>query len=83
MPNPVPTKPKRDGELPITYRPLRMLLDERKMKMSHLSKDLKIINTNTATKLLNDKPVSMDILVRLCHFLNVPIEQIIEILPPK
>lgn len=61
-----------------TYAKLRTLLDHRGISMRQLSRDTGIIS-NITGHLLNDRPVSMDKLAIVCRYLNVRIEDIVEV----
>lgn len=63
-----------------TYAKLRSLLDRRGISMRQLSRDTGIIS-NVTGHLNNDRPVSMDKLAIVCRYLNVRIEDIVEVIP--
>lgn len=61
-----------------TYKPLRELMEKRGMSFQHLRKN-GIVDSVAAVKLNNDDGyVSLRVLDKLCSYLNVSIEQIIE-----
>ncbi|RDV27746.1 helix-turn-helix domain-containing protein [Lysinibacillus capsici] len=61
-----------------TYQPLRDLMKERNLSFQHLRKFAKI-DSVAAVKLNNDDGyVSMHVLDKLCTYLSVSIDQIVE-----
>lgn len=64
----------------VTYKKLFKLLIDRSMK----KKDLQAaagLSPASITKLAKDEYVSMDVLVKVCHALNVDIGDIMEVIP--
>ena len=61
----------------ISYRKLWVQLAEREMSKSDLRKELNI-STGTLTKLNKNESVSLDILMRICEFLNCDIGDVCE-----
>lgn len=64
----------------ITYKKLWKLLIDRDMKKKELQQSAKI-SLSSMSKLSTNKPVSMDVLVRVCSSLGVDIGDIVEIVP--
>lgn len=60
------------------YSKLRFLLNKRGISFRQLSRDTGIIS-NITGHLNNDRPVSMDKLAIICRYLEVPIEDIVEV----
>lgn len=68
--------------MPISYAPLRKYLKENKLSPNKLY-ELGIITTNTATKINNDQTMNLSTIDTICQYLNVPIEQVVEIIPDE
>ena len=64
----------------ISYNRLWKLLVDRKMSKADLRK-IAGIAPNTMTKLRRDQEVTLTVLGRICHVLNVNIGDIVEFLP--
>ena len=62
--------------LVISYRPLWEVLESRGMDRQEL-KARGIVNHSTLYKLLNDEPVSMVSLMKVCDALDVPVERVV------
>ncbi len=67
----------------ISYKPFRVLVAERNLKVSDICKELNI-SPNTMAK-LNSKtddgePISLKNIEKLCKHFNVSIDQIVEII---
>lgn len=65
----------------ISYKPLRIHLVEIGMNINEL--DLNrggIINGATVSKLRHDKPMHLSSIVRVCRFLDLPIENVCEVI---
>jgi DNA-binding Xre family transcriptional regulator len=65
----------------ISYKKLWKLLIDRDMK----KKDLQIaakLSASTMSKLNKGQNIQTNVLVRICHFLECDISDIIEVLPP-
>lgn len=62
----------------VTYDKLRHLLIDRKIKLSVLCKALNI-SRPTKSKLDNDEIVNLEILIRICTYLNCDIGDIVSI----
>lgn len=66
-----------------TYEPLRNLLEERNISFRELRRELGI-HSVAAVQLNNDSGiVSLEIIDRICTYLDVPIEQVIRHIPEK
>lgn len=63
-----------------SYKRLFKLLIDRDMKKHQLCKAAGI-SSSSITKLVNDKNVSIDVLVKICTALNARIDEIMEIVP--
>lgn len=62
-----------------TYQKLRDLLDSRGISFRQLRRECGI-TSNCATDLNNDHPVSIEKLALICRYLDVPIEEVVEII---
>lgn len=62
----------------ISYKPLRVLLAQKDMKMTDLNK---ILPTSVTSKFNKDAPVNITTIDKICQFLNCSIQDVIEILP--
>jgi DNA-binding Xre family transcriptional regulator len=62
------------------YQPLRITLVKKGMKMSDLE-TLKggPLNARTVSKLRNDQTMNLESIVKVCRYLDVPIEQVVEV----
>lgn len=60
------------------YQPLRDYLDTHGLSVKWLMREVGF-STNVAVALNNDKPVTIEILANICRYLNVPIEQVVNI----
>jgi len=60
------------------YRPLRNYLDTHGSSVKALMREVGF-STNVAVALNNDKPVTIEVLANICRHLNVPIEQVVNI----
>jgi DNA-binding Xre family transcriptional regulator len=66
----------------ISYGPLKRTLSEMKIEL----KDLEtgnggVLNKRTVSKLRHNKTVNIESIERVCLFLNVPVEEVVEIKP--
>ena len=61
----------------ITYRKLWMKLAEKEIKKCEFQKELKS-SSNTLSKLGKNKPVSMDVLIKICTYLHCSFGDIVE-----
>lgn len=66
----------------ITYKKLWKLLIDHDIKKKDLQQ-LAGISPSSISKLSTNKPVSMDVLVRVCQALQVDVGKIMEVLPKK
>lgn len=62
----------------ISYKPLRHTLINNGLKVTNVCKELKISST-IRTKLNKDQPVSLKTIATICNYLDVPIEDVVEI----
>ena len=60
--------------LQVSYEPLWETLSDRDMKKADLKA---IITPATLKKLQNHEPVSLNVLMRLCEALDVPVEKVV------
>ena len=65
----------------ISYKPLKHTLVRKEMKMS----DLETVkggplNTRTVSKLRNDQTMHLESIAKICMFLDVPIEEVVEVI---
>jgi DNA-binding Xre family transcriptional regulator len=65
----------------VSYEPLKITLVRLKMKMSDLD-TVKggPLNSRTVSKLRHDQTVNIDSIAKVCRFLDVPIEQVVEVI---
>ena len=61
--------------LQISYEPLWETLRERDMKKLELKE---ILSPAAMKKLQNVEPVSLNVLMKICGFLDVPIEKVVQ-----
>ncbi|EGD47042.1 helix-turn-helix domain protein [Ruminiclostridium papyrosolvens DSM 2782] len=66
----------------ISYNRLWKLMIDKKIKKMQLAKDAKL-STSTLAKLGQEKPVSMDVLMRICKVLDCDIGDIVEMIDDK
>jgi DNA-binding Xre family transcriptional regulator len=66
----------------ITYKKLWKLLIDRELKKKDLQQ-LAGISPSSVSKLSTNKPVSMDVLVRVCQALGVDFGDVVELVPKK
>ena len=66
----------------ITYKKLWKLLIDRELKKKDLQQ-LAGISPSSVSKLSTNKPVSMDVLVRVCQALGVDFGDVVELAPKK
>lgn len=64
----------------ISYKPLRDYLLTQGRVVSYLRTE-GIINSNVATAINNDDEIRLGRIVCICEFLNVPIDQVVEVVP--
>ncbi|NLD18205.1 MAG: helix-turn-helix transcriptional regulator [Tissierellia bacterium] len=62
----------------VTYKPLWKLLIDREIKKTEMSKAIEI-SSSTLSKLGKDQYVSLDVLVRICKYLNCQLSDICKI----
>ena len=62
----------------LTYKPLWKLLIDRDVKKTEMSKAIGI-SSSTLSKLGKDEYVSLDVLVRICRYLNCQLSDICKI----
>ncbi len=66
----------------VSYKKLFKLLIDREMTKTDFAKNAGI-GANTLAKLGKGQYVSMDVLVRICRYLNCSFDDVVEILPEK
>lgn len=62
----------------VTYKPLWKLLIDREIKKTEMSKAIEI-SSSTLSKLGKDQYVSLDVLVRICKYLNCQLSDVCKI----
>lgn len=65
----------------ISYNPLKITLVHKNLKIS----DLETVkggplNSRTVSKLRHDQTVNIDTIAKICMFLDVPIEEVVEVI---
>ena len=66
----------------LSYKPLFRLLLERDMSKTQLKNSV-FLSPNVMSKLSKGEYVSMEVIERICKYLNCRIEDVVEILPDK
>ena len=66
----------------LSYKPLFRLLLERDLSKTQLKNGVSL-SPNVMSKLSKGEYVSMEVIERICKYLNCRIEDVIEILPDK
>lgn len=66
----------------LSYKPLFRLLLERDMSKTQLKNSVSL-SPNVMSKLSKGEYVSMEVIERICKYLNCRIEDVVEILPDK
>lgn len=65
----------------ITYKPLRITLAEKDMVLRDLQvNDGGVLNKRTVSKLRHDMPMNLESIRKICLFIDVPIEKVVEII---
>lgn len=64
----------------VCYNKLFKLLIDKGMKKTVFAKNVGI-SANTLAKLSHNETVSMDVIVRICRYMDCTIDEIIEVLP--
>lgn len=65
----------------ISYKPLRLTLVHKGMTLTDLDAVKGgPLNTRTVSKLRNDLTMNLDSIVKICQFLDVPIEAVVEVI---
>lgn len=62
----------------ISTKPFKKLIEERNISMSQISRDLGM-SSRTMSNFSNGRGVNLTTVVRLCRYLEVPIEQVITV----
>lgn len=65
-----------------TYRPLRELLKRRGMSIRTMRLGIGL-STNVSVAITSDKPITIDNIALICQYLDVPIEEVIEVFPAE
>lgn len=65
-------------EKPVSYEPLWSSLDERNMKRTQLAKSIGI-SKSTLAKMGHEEYVSMEVICRICKFLECRVQDVVEI----
>lgn len=66
----------------LSYKPLFRLLLERDMSKTQLKNGVSL-SPNVMSKLSKGEYVSMEVIERICKYLNCRIEDVVEVLPDK
>lgn len=66
----------------VSYQPLRITLAKKDLLISNVCLDLGL-STRTRAKLGKDEIVSLSTVVKLCVYLDVPIESVVEVILPS
>ena len=61
-----------------TFEPLRKILTERSISLRQLARDCQL-SSNSTVALNNDHSVRLEVIIAICVYLDVPIEEVIEI----
>ena len=64
----------------ITYGPLRDYLTSIGRSINYLRSN-NIINSNAAKDIAEDNPISFRRIIKICQFLDVPIERVVKVIP--
>lgn len=65
---------------PISYKPLRLTLVDKDMDINQLgTENGGVLNKGTVSKLRKNGSVNILTLAKICEFLDVPIEEVVEI----
>lgn len=62
----------------VTYKPLISYIEKKGISVNTLH-EIGLITSGAATKLRNDKYVSLDVIDAICQHLDLPIEQVVRI----
>lgn len=63
----------------MSYERLRILLVKRRLKISNICKECGISHS-IGTRIMGDKSIELKSLEKICLYLNVPIEETVEII---
>lgn len=66
----------------ISYIPLNVTLAKKNIKKTKLAKDLRLSST-TLAKFAKNEPIKLEILDRICNYLDCSIEEVVEIIKQK
>ena len=66
----------------ISYIPLNVTLAKKNIKKTKLAEDLKLSST-TLAKFAKNEPIKLEILDRICNYLDCSIEEVVEIIKQK
>ncbi|MEC2335139.1 helix-turn-helix transcriptional regulator [Bacillus subtilis] len=64
-------------KLKVSYKPMEITLIKRDKKKQDLKRDLRI-SGSTIAKMSNGELVAMSIVLRICEYLNCPIQDVVE-----
>ena len=64
----------------VSYNRLFKLLIDKELKKTQFAKGAGI-SANTLAKLSHNEAVSMDVLVRICRYLDASLDEVVEVLP--
>ena len=65
-------------EARVSYAPLWQSLSGRELKRSQMARDIGI-SKSTLAKMGHDENVSLEVICRICAYLNCPVQDVIEI----
>lgn len=71
-------RPKRNEPSYVSFRPLRVTIAKKGLKMTHLA-DKGLFSRSTMVVMNRDDYVSMEVVARICRYLDVPIEEVVEV----
>lgn len=63
----------------VSYRPLFITLAEKELSVNSLYEN-KIISSATQAKFRKNKSMGIDLIAKVCKYLDVPIEKVVEII---
>lgn len=67
----------------MSYNPLKITLIEKNMELKDLQvENGGVLNKRTVSKLRHNLSLNIDSILRVCLFLDVPIEKVVEVIRP-
>lgn len=64
----------------VSYKPLLKTLVDKDLSLSEFQKK-GLMSSRTQAKIKKNEPITLSTIISICHFLEVPIEQVVEVLP--